>query len=598
MNPRGMAASIESASMLQLAPVAPPLMFARSLIRGDHVPFAALLALALAAVACGGTQLEVSRPCLVGDDPRTKSARAMWERAQRGPPLERACALEAVPRHFYDYSDRSDAPACRSSFVDRMERAVFSSQPVPYSRLQLARIHAVGAVGDSTDVMPRKASLLLRLAELPDAEISAYERVAGEAGPPLPKAFLRQLALYELTRSNLFLNDASARDYLTARLNDPRSDLESLVLAQNTAGRLFVDSLWGHPGRADDPSALAVLDRWITQAGARLDERRFDPVRFETLLLHVQAIGFYGQRFGHEKRARAVLRRIVAAEAAVPFVSGHEGARRDLLVFATLALFDLNNRQRTVSPRAAGPVDLWREQEPFISGVDWIDVELYGNRGLVCPSAVTTAASRDAALEQFLNGHVPRSRDAPGWNLPPTVISLGSSDEEPTRTRPREPTALGFARVLGRNPTWLSDPDVRQWVMSTARTRPAVETGRRPLERVFVPLTNRILRTIDADATDEAHMAREILVEFVADIEALLLTDTRTIKNLDQAEAQSLAIYLLGEHGARFGMGEEVEALLVRLEALPDPEDWPNRFRRAATGARAYAKSRSPPSSR
>jgi hypothetical protein len=362
-----------------------------------RLPFAAPVLLPLASCCIGAWS---PAPCLTGDDPRAVDAREQWTLADHATGIEQACALERVPSFFYDYSDQSDAPSCAPEFVARMAEAIFEAEPIEFTRVLLARIHAVGAVGDTTDVMPQKAQLLLQLAELSDAALTDYRPAPGETGPSPDKAFVRQLALFELASSNLYLNVAAARTWLNERLAAPHDDREALALL-GPAREFLADTLWGHPAAAVDNGSFALLAAWIADVPRRC-AGPWTPESFELLLVRLEALGYYGEKFGMRDAAREALDALLAARAEVALVEGWPAARHDLYVNAALARFDLDAALEGVSP----PVYFrpLREQPEFDAGPDWIEPELYANRGVDCgverdvaPSAAAEMAERLAA---------------------------------------------------------------------------------------------------------------------------------------------------------------------------------------------------------
>ncbi|MBN1772295.1 MAG: hypothetical protein JXB32_13585 [Deltaproteobacteria bacterium] len=337
---------------------------------------AAVVLPALAA-CCAGAWSGV--PCLTGDDPRAADARRQWTLAREASGADQICALEQVPSFFHDYSDQLDAPTCAPEFVERMEEAIFADEPIEFSRLLLARIRAVGAVGDTTDVMPQKAALLLRLVELPDEALSDYRPLSGEPGPPPEKDLVRRVALFELAGSNLYLNVPEARAWLAARVAAPRDDGEALAV-RSAADHLLSDTLWGHPEQAIDNGAFAVLRGWIDDVPRRC-AGAWAPESFELLLVELEALGHYAGRFGMSEAARAALEAVLEPRARVPLVEGRPAARHDLYVAATLARFDLDGSPEGVSP--PGSFRPWREQPKFY-GIDRLEPALYGDRGVDC----------------------------------------------------------------------------------------------------------------------------------------------------------------------------------------------------------------------
>src|SRR5262245_35294181 len=174
-------------------------------------PWRALALGAIAAIAAA-CRPWYSRPCLSSNDPRTADTRRGWAEAtdKSLPWARRVCAVESVASHFGDYTDKVDEPQCRAELLSELSAALFEVEPIAFDRVQVARIVALSRIWDTTEVMPLKAEVLIRLAELSDNEIQGYRLSPGEIGPAPPKGWIRRLSLHALAGSNLFLNVAEA----------------------------------------------------------------------------------------------------------------------------------------------------------------------------------------------------------------------------------------------------------------------------------------------------------------------------------------------------------------------------------------------------
>ncbi len=338
-----------------------------------------VLAVMLSCVSCMGRfrysgYVLSDPPCLRGEVPhvrgrsvpnemfalmRRELARA--ERASSGT-IVAARTLEIVPDLFPDVSDRSDAPTCAPDLAERLGDRIFDGSPITYSRMLIAQVRSLGFIGDTTDVMGRKADLLLRIYHLTDSELTEYQLAPEEAGPPPPKSYLRTVALALLVRSNLFLNERVVREQLIARAREATDEAEQVLLSRMT--RSYADqALWGHPTQAVDNGAPPLLRSWIPDLRRRLSTAA-DPVSLEITLARMQALGAYGVRFGAEADARALLAEVLVSHGDLPLTRGIEGAARDLDTIARGALYDLDVPSESVGiadepPPSRVPYDPW-----------------------------------------------------------------------------------------------------------------------------------------------------------------------------------------------------------------------------------------------
>jgi len=322
-----------------------------------------------------------SRPCLSSNDPRTADTRRAWAEAadEHLPWSQRVCAVEGVTSHFRDYTDRSDEPQCRAELASELSAALFAHAPVRFDRLQVARIVAVSRIWDTAEVMPYKAKILSRLAELSDDDIEDYRLAPGEVGPAPPKEWLRRLSLYLMTGSNLFLNVAAARQYEVARRARARDDVERRIL-YNVLAQLFENAVWGHPKRAEDNGSFAMFDLLLRDIDASV-LAPYDPLSFDLLVDHLALAGTYAKRFGRGPQTVTLVSRILPRNAAVPACAGQPAACRDLLAAATRAREDAQADLDRLMPTGTGMPS--PERTRFEWWVPLIDVPLYGH-GVDC----------------------------------------------------------------------------------------------------------------------------------------------------------------------------------------------------------------------
>ncbi len=295
-----------------------------------------------------------------------------FERAQSSSPSMRARILGALPALFPDLSNQSDAPRCSPELLEVL-RDELEELPLPYNDATLYYLKALGAVGDTTDVMPRKAIVLLQLARLPDAQISPYEMTSGERGTPPAKRHIRDLATAELAHSNLYLNDARVREYL----------VQQALFTQETRVELLVfDSLseltWKPPPQT---KREALTDKWLTDVQAAIDAPA-DEMRFELVLRQVRLLGAIADSDGASRRFDAVLSRIIDADGTLPITRGNEAWARDLTIWARDARRDLEDTTRNFLYQTQLPYPARKETD--VSGwvfdapteMSWPDAEL------------------------------------------------------------------------------------------------------------------------------------------------------------------------------------------------------------------------------
>ena len=257
-------------------------------------------------------------------------------------PVLAAHVLERIPRLFVDVSDTL-RPTPNADFVQGVRAWPTVGGRVVYSRSLLGRIHALAAVGDTTDVMDRKAEALIELARLDERRLTAYAAAPEEAGTPPPKSLVRRTALAALVRSNLFVNRPDAREYLEASFEAPRDDVEAAILAP-VAG-LSLLRRWNPTTHSQDaPRRRASLVRGIADARRRLatagNARSLDLV-----IDRLFVVADVAEEQGVVTEARALASDILAANAAFPLTrAGADGERAfALTAAAAAALYDLDH---------------------------------------------------------------------------------------------------------------------------------------------------------------------------------------------------------------------------------------------------------------
>ena len=333
-------------------------------------------------------------PCLSGSirDPYRQREDLLllqreYDRARETEPVVRARILEALPRLFPDLSHRTDAPECAPDLVNALQREL-DQRPLSFSNATLHYLSALGNVSDTTDVMPRKAGILLRLAAIPDNAVRRYRRVESEHGAAPDAAFLRRRATAELVASNLYLNDARVRRLLVDKALASSDATEELRLFAKTQ-----DLSWSPP---DPRSRERLVGKWMRDVRLFL-HRPAEPARFELLLSQLSVLS---QLDEVAPQLRPILDRIVAADGALPITLGRSGWAHDLAVRARLALWDLDETDRSFG---AGFADL-----PYANR-DPVDVfrSLFED-----PTNLVWSADRVAERLRQLDGELARIKDS------------------------------------------------------------------------------------------------------------------------------------------------------------------------------------------
>ena len=184
--------------------------------------------------------------------------------------------------------------------------------------------------------LEQKASFLLDLAGIAESRLTEYRLLPGERGSPPPKALIRQLALGELSASNLFYNDERVRGYLTTRVQTSRDPRELLLLHAAAAQDFREGYLGQKPG---DPKPR-LLGSWLDELPHQV-ARSAGPEELELVLLRLRLIGLYGEPFSSGDRAKKLLHELLEQSQTLAITSAHAGVGRDLTVALRAALFDL-----------------------------------------------------------------------------------------------------------------------------------------------------------------------------------------------------------------------------------------------------------------
>jgi hypothetical protein len=290
----------------------------------------ALLSGVLAGCSANRNCLEGALATRFADRPDLQLVQREFKRGSEASPAVRARIYEALPSLFPDLSDRRDEPACAPQLVEALA-AELGRRPLRFDNATFHWLDALGSVGDTTDVMPEKARLLLRVAALKPDAIGDYQRLPEERGPTPTATQLRARALAHLALSNLFLNDGRVRRFLLDKAlqsSDPREE----GLLAFAAANVF-------RGSGEAKYARPLLEHWLAQSRRRLSEPPA-PATLEVLLSHLNYLGAYADRNGLETQVRPLLQGIIAADGEVPLTLGQRGGAQDLLVRAAQALDD------------------------------------------------------------------------------------------------------------------------------------------------------------------------------------------------------------------------------------------------------------------
>lgn len=613
-------------------------MVRRSTLRGCVARWTVgALGLSLLCLSCSGRvrhsgYVLSDPPCLRGAVPYVRRAvpdemfalmRRELARAERPSSgvIVGACTLEVVPDLFPDVSDRSDAPTCAPDLAEHMSDQIFDQSPIAYSRMLIARVRSIGFVGDTTDVMDRKAALLLRIYRLKDSELTDYQLATEESGPPPSKAYLRSMALALLARSNLFLNSRAVRDHLIERVTHAADDEQILLLHVNSA---YADeALWGHPTQPTDNGAPTLLQSWVPDLRRRLNGTA-GRVSLEIALARLQAIGAYGGRFGANAQAREVIADVLARHGALPITQGIEGAARDLDVIARGALYDLDVASESVGiseppPPAHAPYDPWpallhdepaggravpgqvavrvRDLEQELSQLRFAPSRCHALNQLArwLPSGEAEARFEALAAPMFdaagnvvfssetmcrmwvlleLDAVTPARRIALLRRLliasPDRITSYDSRGDEHNgfyiyNTDPTQIRNLA-GRALARHLDWIDQDDVlRQWLIAQAQV-PSPEgralSGNDGIDSLEPAFTHALMGLARGDAA-QREVALQIMRAWIVDTRAVLSsTNITSVYPYDLAKQR---LYALAETAPMLGATEEARVLCAQI---------------------------------
>ncbi|MEO8703149.1 MAG: hypothetical protein ABI867_24095 [Kofleriaceae bacterium] len=512
----------------------------------------ALIIVLLLATGCGTVRGFRSRApaCLSGSVPRVGRAdadesyallRREWTRGQAGDVVA-ATSLERAPALVPDASDLVREPACSTDLVDAIEGTI-DRKPVAYSRMLVARIRAVGRVRDTTEVMQQKAAFLIAVASLTDAELTEYQLVTGEPGPPPPKAYVRRLALGLLAHSGMVANVAAVRPFLVEQLRTTTDEQVRVLVMLDGASRKFVD--------------VAELARRIHAPG----DAMANAIALRQLALL-------------DDRGMALLDEIIAARGRLPISAGSAAATRDLLRTAIATRAAVRERALGVEPLFAAPHDRF-------DLTAWFDREPAGWK----PSAAETArrvAQLDGELARltrpeprcFVLAELARWVPATEGNARFAAMTATADDDQcriaaalalPGVDRGRRARFLipifagesyAAARALAVHPDWLDDsPDLRAAVVAIAVAPLGGETtDRRALE--LQPAAEHVLTPAIARA-------------WLVSIDAVAHDGNPT--SIYATEVSAARMLAVAERAREFGLDGEARRLFARILTMPAP---------------------------
>jgi hypothetical protein len=324
-----------------------------SLMR-KRLRFLGIAGLALAAAACGP-----NRNCLRW--PRSHLASDLvwreYTRAAQSPRPLRARILESMQPLIPDWSDRIDDPTCEGELIVRLADDL-DERPLRYDNALLHEVRALGNIADVYGTVVPKASILVGLASVADAEVTPYQFSAGEVGPAPGPSYVRHLALALLLRSNLYLNDPSMHRYFAERLLASQDDGEQLLLV-GAARALFDDVYWAWGNSADESRMRTRIARaWIEDIERRLAGTP-SALSLGLVFSRWVELAARAERIGVARAFGALTQRVIDARGAFPLTRGIPGGARDLAVLAVLGADG--------SAAAGKTLNQWSEDVPFPS---------------------------------------------------------------------------------------------------------------------------------------------------------------------------------------------------------------------------------------
>ncbi|WP_394845419.1 hypothetical protein LZC95_51360 [Pendulispora brunnea] len=523
--------------------------------------------------------------------------RREWARAQ-SPSIVSAHILETMPPLFPDVSDRFPAPSCSPDFRRAMSATTFGDGQVVFSRMLVARVFAVGAIEDTTEVMDDKAAYLMRLVELSPERLTPYRRLPDEQGPTPPKSVIRYLALDRLVHANLYWNVGEARSFLQKRLQFPRDDREALIVS-SVAGSVLDDTRRDNPS----PEARSLFPAWIPDIRRRLNLPRgegagaedADAISFELVMHRLETMRVFGARLRADPAARALIAEIVARRGDYPSTKGLPERSFDLAVAASGARYALEVPQSAAYPgRPPPPTRIVfsptqnlapPENEPV--GMDEarqrmreLDGEL-GNLHREYPRCVVLREQAhwvpDADAETRFREMSSRIFAPDGSVLPKNETACrirsaadirGVSDDARIAMllRIRETTGAPPHAVIAavvRHPEWIArSKELRRWFSQFAREMQIPDGLGGQWSLIAHPIFDALLAFL-ADRGELAE-GRAILTAFMATIREAS-THAAIQHSVYPYEAAIARIYSVGRYAVAFGLRSEAASLLASL---------------------------------
>jgi hypothetical protein len=304
-----------------------------------------------------------AEPCVARiDDAREAYPLAAREYARAimtGSPGLSAQIFEAIPSLFVDVTD-TRLPTFTESFVKLTGNWPRSGGKIVFSRELLGRVRALARVVDTMDIMEEKARVLIELAEMEEARISAWTPAPGEpksaAAAAPPKSLVRRMAIAALARSGLFLNDPAAHAFLLKNLARPRNDAEALLLTPLAA--LYLKYPLPSEPPSEEEERRRLLRSWLTELPRRLSLPA-DAISAEIVIGRLAILGDAGTRLGLRTALLPLLSDLVRKRGEVPVTAGDAEEARALHAVAVGALYDLDHAG---IPRFSGRPYLGRTQ--------------------------------------------------------------------------------------------------------------------------------------------------------------------------------------------------------------------------------------------
>ena len=547
-------------------------------------------------------------------------------------PLVAGKIIETLPSLIVDASDLGNEPTCGPDLLDDYVEAA-GKHPLVFDRRLVGELRAIARLPDVNDVMDDKAKLLIKLASLPDGDLTDYKLDPDEPGPAPAKAYVRLLAVAALGRSNLYANSVDVRGWLFRKLKGSADARELRELRYPE--RSYLES--SDRSHDDIVRAIAIDIR------RRLDAHDADSR--ELVMQRLDALGRVAGGAGKEVGELADA--IVATGGKVPLTDGVAGADRDLLRLAVAARYDLAHPAKQYAHESIAPLRHVDErtvldEEPASGRVKpstvalrlaELDRELeHATRGdsrclviseyqhwpatddrfdtLVAPAFDRPSAShRDAprpgeagafdgariraSTETWCRLRVALALDGVSADRTSQLIArLTSAEVTPFDSRDEDAgfhvveaapeTAVNIAvTALGAHPGWMTDA-LRPFVLALAMT----PIGTRDQQLVAIqPAAERLLDTPDGDKIARAWLAD---LATVAD---------RKVSSVYPTEVAAKRILALAEAAPRLGLADDARALFTALAPIK-PTDWHHLYiARAAAIALATTASpdRTPP---